>query len=100
MVPVKETPADDVTFRRLTSWPSRLRFSSRRSRHQPPIVEDASPTLPSTDPPPPSPEPVHLTVLISMPTPFAHAKAGHENGGPPVVELGVAEVAYTPNVTQ
>jgi len=56
--------------------------------------------LPSTEPPPPSPEPVHLTVLISMPTPFAHAKAGHENGGPPVVELGVAEAAYTPNVMQ
>lgn len=98
MVPVKETPADDVmTFRRLTS---RLRFSSRRSRDQPPIVENASPSLPSTDPPPPPLEPVRLTVLISMPTPFAHAKAGLENGGPPVVELGIAEVAYTPNVTQ
>src|SRR6266581_1290384 len=89
MVPVEETPVDDVMFRCLISWPSRLRFSSRRSRQQPPIVEDASPTLPSTEPPPPSPEPVHLTVLISMPTPFAHAKAGHENGGPPVVELRI-----------
>jgi len=101
MVPVKETPADDVRFGRLTSWPSRLRFSPNRSRRQPPIVADASPTLPSTEPPPPPPEPVHLTVLISMPTPFAHTKAGQENGGPPVVELGVAQVAYTtPNVTQ
>ena len=100
MVPIEETPVDDVMFRRLTTWPSRLRFSSCRTRHQPPIVEDASPTLPSTELPPPSPEPVHLTVLISMPTPLVHVKAGQENGGPPVVELGVAEVAYTPNVTQ
>jgi len=104
MVPVDETPADDVRFGRLASWPARLRFSPNRSRRQPPIVTvaDSSPTLPSTEPPPPlSPEPVHLTVLISMPTPFAHTKAGQENGGPPVVELGVAQVAYTtPNVTQ
>lgn len=92
----------DVMFRRLTSWPSRLRFSPNRSRHQhqPPIAADASPTLPSVEPPPPSPDPVDLTVLISMPSPFAHTKAGQENGGPPVVELGVAQVAYTPNVTQ
>jgi len=93
--PVKETPADDVTFRRLTSWPSRLRIPSRRSRHQPPIVDDPSSTLPSTELPPPSPEPVHLTVLTLMSTPFADTKAGKENGGRPVVELGVAEVAYT-----
>ena len=91
---------DDVRFRRLTSWPTRLRFSPNRSRRQLPIVADASPTLPSMEPPPPSPEPVHLTVLISMPTPFSHMKTAQEYGGPPVVELGVAEVAYTPNVTQ
>jgi hypothetical protein len=45
-----------------------------------------------------SPDPMHLTVLISMPS--AHMNAGKENGEPPVVELGVAQATFTPNVTR
>lgn len=97
MVPVTKTPEHDVNFQRLASWRSRLGFSPYRNHR--PIVAEASLIDPSMEPAAPSPAPMHLTFLISMPTPLARTKAGQGNGGPPVVELGVAEVPYTPNVT-
>ncbi|KAI9457487.1 hypothetical protein BJY52DRAFT_501922 [Lactarius psammicola] len=67
------------------------------SRAPPTITGLASSLEPSTSSPlpslPPS-EPVHLAVLISMPTRTARGRSEHENGGPPVVEFGVAHVAY------
>lgn len=97
MVPVTKTPEHDVNLQRLASWQSRrLRFSPHRNHR--PIVAEASPIDPSMEPPGSSPVPMQLTFLISMPTPLARTKAGQEKG-PPVVELGVAEVPYTPSVT-
>ncbi|KAH9061856.1 hypothetical protein EDB87DRAFT_1682514 [Lactarius vividus] len=51
-----------------------------------PVSSPLSPRLPS--------EPVRLAVLISMPTRTARGRAEHENGGTPVVEFGLAHVAY------
>jgi hypothetical protein len=92
VVPVTNTPEHDVNFQRLASWRSRVRFSPHRNHR--PIVADPSPIVPSMEPPASSPAPMHLTFLISMPTPMTRTKVGQENGGPPVVELGVAQVSY------
>jgi len=57
----------------------------------PPTIATSFVELPPSVPPPPS-EPVHLAVLVSMPTQTARGIAEH---GPPVVEFGVAHVTYT-----
>ncbi|KAI9430442.1 hypothetical protein H4582DRAFT_2086859 [Lactarius indigo] len=102
-----------------TSWSARrlLRAPFLGRRHQP-TRPPTSPDLPSRvpptiaadlasslEPPVPSPsppqlpsEPVHLAVLISMPTRTARGRTEHENG-PPVVEFGVAQVAYAHPIT-
>ncbi|KAI0297764.1 hypothetical protein BC826DRAFT_1001249 [Russula brevipes] len=96
LVPVEKTPARGVRLQHPASWRSRLRFPLLGRRPQ------TAPDLPPADPLPESPasssESVHLTVLISMPTPL-HGKARQDNEGPPVVELGIAQVTYTSSTT-
>jgi hypothetical protein len=97
LVPVDKAPARDVRLQHPASWRSRLRFLSLGRR--PPIASDVPPADPSPESPASSSESVHLTVLISMPTPLAHGKARQDNEGPPVVELGIAQVTYTSSTT-
>ncbi|KAF8269175.1 hypothetical protein EI94DRAFT_1032776 [Lactarius quietus] len=90
---------------RRASWsPQQLsRFARGQQSTAPPAVPDlpvrtptaASASLESPEPPsPPLSEPVRLAVLISMPTRTTHGRVEHEIGRPPVVEFGVARVAY------
>ena len=78
----------------------RPRFPPVGTRH--PIAPNSpnSTALP-LESPVPSSNPVYLTVLVSMPMPRAHedAKQVKGSGGPPIVELGVAEVTCTQNDT-
>jgi len=97
LVPVEKTPARGVRLQHPASWRSRLRFPSLGRR--PPIAPDLPPADPSSESPASSSESVHLTVLISMPTPLIHGKARQDNEGPPVVELGIAQVTYTSSTT-
>jgi len=74
---------------RLVSWLPRRVPDLLPSRNPPTITPGLEP--PASPPPSPS-EPVHLAVLVSMPTRTALGRAEHV--GPPVVEFGVAHAAY------
>jgi hypothetical protein len=90
---VMSVPAHEAKSQQPTSRQPRLRFPH-------PGTRPAAPNLPPTVPPLESlasSNPIYLTVLVSMPSPRAHENARQDNG-PPVVELGVAEVTCTPNV--
>ena len=99
LVPITKISTDDVKSQRPSFGRLRLpTFGDRR-----PTASDLLQTTPSLERPASPSEPLHLTVLISMPTPHA-GKAGQDNknnNGPSAVavELGIAQVAYTPNVT-
>jgi hypothetical protein len=89
-------PAHETVSQHPASRQPRLRFPHLTRR---PVATDLPPTAPSLKSPVSSPGPIYLTVLVSMPTPRAHEKARQGNRGPPVVELGVAQVTYTPNAS-
>lgn len=97
LVPATEPPAKFLSSQH-TSWRSQLPIpflGSRRS--DPPSTAPTTPSLEPPAPPPHSSEPIHLSVLISMPMPPAYGKVEHSNGGPPVVEFGIAQVGYAPS---
>ena len=77
-----------------------MRFPRAETRHAVAPNSPNSTALP-LESPVPSSNPVYLTVLVSMPMPRAHedAKQVKGNGGPPIIELGVAEVTCRQNVT-
>ncbi|KAI9508415.1 hypothetical protein F5148DRAFT_1284083 [Russula earlei] len=86
-MPVHTRTHDDATHRHRKS---RLRFPFRNSG----TLSELPLTSPPPEPPPPTSGLAQLTVLISMPTP-AQGTARQDKASPPVVELGVTEVAYT-----
>jgi len=99
MVPVTKSPESDLKFQR-ASWRSRLRIPAFATRHP---VEPDLPIVPPLESPPafPAPassEPIHLSVLVSMPMPPVRWVTQRENGEPPVVELGVTKVQYAPGL--
>lgn len=87
---IASVPADEAKSQQV-SRQSRLRFPRTGTR-------PAAPTAPPLESLASSSNPIYLTVLVSMPSPRAHEKLKQGNGGPPVVELGVAEVTCTPSV--
>jgi hypothetical protein len=94
---VTSVPAHEAKSQHPASRQPRLRFPH-------PGTRPAAPNLPPTTPPleslASSSNPIYLTVLVSMPSPRAHGKPRQGNGGPPVVELGVAEVTCKPDVVE
>jgi hypothetical protein len=92
---VTSVPAHEAKSQQPASRQPRLRFPN-------PGTRPAAPNLPPTTPPleslASSSNPIYMTVLVSMPSPRAHERARQGNAGPPVVELGVAEVTCTQNV--
>jgi len=96
MVPVTKSPESDMRFQR-ASRRSRLRIPAFAARH--PVEPDPPPSEPPPAFPAPAPsDPIHLSVLVSMPMPPVPWMIQRENGGPPVVELGVAKLEYTPGL--
>ncbi|KAF8269172.1 hypothetical protein EI94DRAFT_1032754 [Lactarius quietus] len=92
---------------RVASWSPRQLFRFARGQQStasavadlsaktPPTAVTTSMSLEPPKPPsPPSSGSVQLAVLISMPTRTARRKVEHEIRGAPVVEFGVAHVAY------
>jgi hypothetical protein len=93
---VMPVPAHEAMSQHPASRQPRRRFPALGTRR--PVAPDLPPTAPSLESPALSTGSMYLTVLVSMPTPLAHGKA-RQGRGPPVVELGVAQVTYTPNVS-
>ncbi|KAF8269168.1 hypothetical protein EI94DRAFT_1799559 [Lactarius quietus] len=92
LVPVTHLPPRPL---RRASWSPRqlIRFGRSTDTLDLPPATIATTSLEASDSPtPPPPEPVRLAVLISMPTRTGRGRAEH--GGSPVVEFGVAHVAY------
>lgn len=86
-------PAHEANSQHPAPRQSRLRFSHPGTRPPAPNLPPSTPPLESLVS---SSNPIYLTVLVSMPSPYEKPRQG--NGGPPVVEFGVAEVTYTPNL--
>ena len=89
-VPVHETSQHPA------SRQPRRRFPALGTRR--PVAPDLLQTAPSLESSALSSGSMHLTVLVTMPTPLAHGKV-RQGRGPPVVELGIAEVTYMPTVS-
>lgn len=92
---VTSVPAHEAKSQHSVSRQPRLRFP--RTTGTRPAASNLPPTAPPLESLASSSNPIYLTVLISMPSPRAHEKPRQDNGGPPVVELGVAEVACKPD---
>lgn len=93
---VMPVPTHEATSRHPASRQPRRRFPALGTRR--PVAPDLPPTAPSLESPALSTGSMCLTVLISMPTQLAHGKA-RQGRGPPVVELGVAQVTCMPTVS-
>ncbi|KAH9958111.1 hypothetical protein BC827DRAFT_1269726 [Russula dissimulans] len=99
MVLVTKSPESGVRFERAPQR-SQLRIPAFATR--PSVVPDPS-TVPPLEasiafPAPAPSKPIHLSVLVSMPTPPVPWMDQRENGGPPVVELGVTKAEYAPGL--
>jgi hypothetical protein len=88
-------PAHEAESQHPVPRQPRLRFPHPGTR---PPAPNLPPTTPQLESLATSSNPIYLTVLVSMPSPWSHEKSRQGNGEPPVVEFGVAEVTCTPDV--